>query len=45
MAEMDNDELLDALGAEVTPAESGSRTPQEKRIIKGFEDMRTIAMR
>ena len=39
MAEMDDDELLDALGVEVTPLKAGSRTPREERIIAGFEDI------
>lgn len=39
MAEMDDDELLDALGVEVTPLKFSSRTPREERIIAGFEDI------
>lgn len=39
MAEMDDDELLDALGVEVAPLKSASRTPREERIIAGFEDI------
>ena len=39
MAEMDDDELLDALGVEVTPLKTSSRTPREERIIAGFEDI------
>ncbi|MBI5450460.1 MAG: GIY-YIG nuclease family protein [Gammaproteobacteria bacterium] len=39
MAEMDDDELLDALGVEVTPLKAASRTPGEERIIAGFEDI------
>lgn len=39
MAEMDDDELLDALGVEVAPLKVSSRTPQEERIIAGFEDI------
>ena len=39
MAEMDDDELLDALGVEVTPLKASSRTPREERIIAGFEDI------
>ncbi|MGB5065204.1 MAG: GIY-YIG nuclease family protein [Candidatus Competibacter sp.] len=39
MAEMDDDELLDALGIEVAPLKSASRTPREERIIAGFEDI------
>lgn len=39
MAEMTADELLDALGVEVAPLKSSSRTPREERIIAGFEDI------
>jgi len=39
MAEMDDDELLDALGVEVAPLKVSSRTPREERIIAGFEDI------
>lgn len=39
MAEMDDDELLNALGVEVTPLKRSSRTPREERIIAGFEDI------
>ena len=39
MAEMDDDELLDALGVEVAQLKVGSRTPREERIIAGFEDI------
>jgi len=39
MAEMNDDELLDALGVEVAPIKSVSRTPREERIIAGFEDI------
>lgn len=39
MAEMDDDELLDALGVEVAPIKAASRTPREERIIAGFEDI------
>jgi hypothetical protein len=39
MAEMDADELLEALGVEVAPLKSSSRTPREERIIAGFEDI------
>ena len=37
MAEMNDDELLDALGVEVAPLKFASRTPREERIIAGFE--------
>lgn len=39
MAEMDDDELLDALGVEAAPLKAASRTPREERIIAGFEDI------
>jgi hypothetical protein len=39
MAEMDDDELLEALGVEIAPLETASRTPREERIIAGFEDI------
>lgn len=39
MADMDDDELLDALGVEVAPLKASSHTPREERIIAGFEDI------
>lgn len=39
MADMNDDELLDALGVEVTPLKASSRSPREERIIAGFEDI------
>jgi hypothetical protein len=39
MSEMDDDELLDALGVEVAPLKTSSRTPRDERIIAGFEDI------
>lgn len=39
MAEMDDDELLAALGVELAPVKAASRTPREERIIAGFEDI------
>lgn len=39
MADIDDDELLDALGVEVAPIKTSSRTPREERIIAGFEDI------
>ena len=39
MPELDDDELLDALGVEVAPLKASSRTPREERIIAGFEDI------
>ncbi len=39
MAEMDDDELLDALGVDVAPIKAGRYTPHEERLIAGFEDI------
>lgn len=39
MAELNDDELLDALGIEVATIHTASRTPFEERIIAGFEDI------
>lgn len=39
MAEINDDELLDALGVEIAPLKVSSRTPREERIIAGFEDI------
>jgi len=39
MADLDDDELLEALGVDVTPVRVGGRTPREERIIAGFEDI------
>ncbi len=39
MADMDDDDLLDALGVEVAPLKESSRTPREERIVAGFEDI------
>lgn len=39
MVDMDDDELLSALGVEVAPLKTSSRTPREERIIAGFEDI------
>ena len=39
MAEMDDDELLNALGVEVAPLTATKRTAREERIIAGFEDI------
>ncbi|NSL53540.1 GIY-YIG nuclease family protein [Uliginosibacterium aquaticum] len=39
MVDMDDDELLSALGVEAVPLKTSSRTPQEERIIAGFEDI------
>lgn len=39
MAEMNDDELLEALGVEVAPLQQSSRTPREERMVAGFEDI------
>lgn len=39
MTTMNDDELLAALGIEVTPVKVVKRTPREERIIAGFEDI------
>lgn len=39
MADLDDDELLEALGVEVAPIKTGGRTAREERIIAGFEDI------
>lgn len=39
MVEMNDDDLLDALGVEVAPIKTTSRTPRDERIIAGFEDI------
>lgn len=39
MTEMNDDELLDALGVEVPSLNAATRTPREERIIAGFEDI------
>jgi hypothetical protein len=39
MADLDDDDLLDALGVEVAPLKVSSRTPREERIVAGFEDI------
>ena len=39
MTDIDDDALLDALGVDITPLNTASRTPQEERIIAGFEDI------
>lgn len=39
MSQLDDDELLEALGVEVAPIKGASRTPREERIIAGFEDI------
>lgn len=39
MADLDDDELLAALGVELAPLKTASHTPREERIIAGFEDI------
>lgn len=39
MTDMEDEDLLAALGVEVTPLKTGSHTPQEERLISGFEDI------
>lgn len=39
MADLDDDELLNALGVDATPIKASSHTPREERIIAGFEDI------
>lgn len=39
MSDLDDDELLAALGVEVAPIKASSHTPKEERIIAGFEDI------
>jgi hypothetical protein len=39
MAEMDDDELLEALGVEAAPSKASSHTALQERLIAGFEDI------
>jgi hypothetical protein len=39
MVEMDDDDLLNALGVETAAPNAASHTPREERIIAGFEDI------
>ncbi len=39
MTDMDDDALLDALGVDLAPAQAARHTPQEERLIAGFEDI------
>lgn len=39
MADMDDNELLEALGVEAAVLKASSHTPREERIIAGFEDI------
>lgn len=39
MVDLDDDALLEALGLEISPAKTASRTAREERLIAGFEDI------
>lgn len=39
MTDIEDEDLLAALGVEVAPIKAGGRTPQEERLIAGFEDI------
>lgn len=39
MADREGEELLEELGLEPTPIKTGSHTPQEERLLAGFEDI------
>ncbi|MDA8119025.1 MAG: GIY-YIG nuclease family protein [Gammaproteobacteria bacterium] len=39
MPDLSDDELLDALGVDVTSAATGRHTPREERLMAGFEDI------
>ena len=39
MADMDDDELLDALGVDAAPTKAARYTAQQERLIAGFEDI------
>lgn len=39
MAEMDDDDLLDALGVEAAPSKASTHTALQERLIAGFEDI------
>lgn len=39
MTHLDDDALLDALGVDIAPAQVARHTPQEERLIAGFEDI------
>lgn len=39
MAELSDEELLEALGVSAEPEKKANRTPREERIIAGFEDI------
>jgi hypothetical protein len=37
--DMDDDDLLEALGVSVETKTTGGRTPRQERVIAGFEDI------
>ena len=39
MADMDDDDLLEALGVDAAPSKTSSHTAQQERMIAGFEDI------
>jgi hypothetical protein len=39
MADMDDDDLLEALGVDAAPSKASSHTAQQERLIAGFEDI------
>jgi len=39
LSNLSDDELLDALGVDITPAKAVEHTPRQERIIAGFEDI------
>lgn len=39
MADMDDDDLLDALGVEAAPSKASAHTARQERLIAGFEDI------
>ncbi|QDA56011.1 GIY-YIG nuclease family protein [Thermomonas aquatica] len=39
MADLDDDDLLDALGVEAAPSKASTHTAQQERLIAGFEDI------
>lgn len=39
MADMDDDDLLEALGVEAAPTKANTHTAQQERLIAGFEDI------
>ena len=39
MADMDDDDLLEALGVEAAPNKAGTHTAKQERLIAGFEEI------